>query len=61
MVVRFFVRVRVIRHQAEVSRFGGDSFEHADHPLSTGDREIQLTFYSTMWKAGLANRFPFWP
>ena len=31
-MVRFFVRVRVIRHQAEVIQVSGDSFQHADHP-----------------------------
>jgi hypothetical protein len=32
MVVRFFVRVRVVRHQAEVKQVGGDLLQHADHP-----------------------------
>jgi hypothetical protein len=31
MMVRFFVRVRVIRHQAEGIQVGCDSFQHADH------------------------------
>jgi hypothetical protein len=30
MVVRFFVRVLVIRHQTELIQVGCDSFQHAD-------------------------------
>ena len=38
-MVRFFVRVRVIRHQAEV---GCDSFQHADHPRPVESNKLRL-------------------
>jgi hypothetical protein len=34
MVVRFFVRVQVIRQQAEGIQVGCDSVQHADHPAA---------------------------
>jgi hypothetical protein len=40
-VVRFFVPVRVIRHQAEGVQVGCDSFQHADHPRSV-ERRIKM-------------------
>jgi hypothetical protein len=52
-VVRFFVRVRVIRHQAEVIQVGCDSFQHADHPRPIeSDRPVSF-FLSTGTSARL--------
>jgi hypothetical protein len=42
MVIRFFVRVRVIRQQTEVIQVGGDSFQHADHPRLVETNELSL-------------------
>ena len=41
MVVRFFVRVRVIRHQAEVIQVGCDSFQHADYPRAVESNKLR--------------------
>ena len=42
MVVRFFVRARVIRHQAEVIQVGCNSFQHADHPRPVETNKLCL-------------------
>jgi hypothetical protein len=44
-VVRFFVRVRVIRHQAEVIQVGCDSFQHADHPRPIESDKLRLDIF----------------
>jgi hypothetical protein len=58
MVVRFFVRVWVIRHQAQGIRVACDSFQHADHPrpvestnsvsTSSSGRRFTTTFFATL-------------
>ena len=45
MVVRFFVRVRVIRHQAEGIQVGCDSFQHADHPRPVESNRLRLEIF----------------
>jgi hypothetical protein len=45
MVVRFFVRVRVIRHQAEGIQVGCDSFQHADHPRPVESNKLRLDIF----------------
>ena len=45
MVVRFFVRVRVIRHQAEVIQVGCDSFQHADYPRAVESNKLRLEIF----------------
>ena len=45
IVVRFFVRVRVIRHQAEVIQVGCDSFQHADHPRPIESDKLRLDIF----------------
>ena len=45
MVVRFFVRVRVIRHQAQVIQVGCDSFQHADHPQPVESNKVRLDIF----------------
>ena len=42
MVVRFFVRVRIIRHQAEGIQVGCDSFQHADHSRPVETNKLRL-------------------
>ena len=42
MVVRFFVCVRVIRHQAEVIQVGCDWFQYADHPRPVESNKLRL-------------------
>ena len=41
MVVRFFVRVRVIRYQAEGIQVGCDSFQHTDHQRSVESNKLR--------------------
>jgi hypothetical protein len=45
MVVRFFVRVRVIRYQAEGIQVGCDSFQHTDHPRSVESNKLRLDIF----------------
>src|SRR5262245_7586764 len=45
MVVRCFVRVRVIRHQAEGIQVGCDSFQHADHPRPVESNKLRLDIF----------------
>jgi len=45
MVVRFFVRVRIIRHQAEGIQVGCDSFQHADHPRPVESNKLRLEIF----------------
>ena len=45
MVVRFFVRVRVIRHQAEGIQVGCNSFQHADHPRPVESNKLRLDIF----------------
>src|SRR6516225_11651660 len=45
MVVRCFVRVRVIRHQAEGIQVGCDSFQHADHPQPVESNKLRLDIF----------------
>ncbi len=44
-MVRFFVRVRVIRHQAEVIQVGCDSFQHADYPRAVESNKLRLEIF----------------
>ena len=44
-MVRFFVRVRVIRHQAEGIQVGCDSFQHADHPRLVESNKLRLEIF----------------
>jgi hypothetical protein len=44
-VVRFFVRVRVIRYQAEGIQVGCDSFQHTDHPRSVESNKLRLDIF----------------
>ena len=45
MVVRFFVRMRVIGHQAEGIQVGCDSFQHADHPQPVESNKLRLEIF----------------
>jgi hypothetical protein len=42
IVVRFFVRVRVIRYHAEVIQVGSDSFQHADDPRPVESNKLRI-------------------
>ena len=44
-MVRFFVRVRVIRHQAEGIRVSCDSFQHADHPRPVESNKLRVDIF----------------
>ena len=44
-MVRFFVRVWVIRHQAEGIQVGCDSFQHADHPRPLESNKLRLDIF----------------
>ena len=44
-MVRCFVRVRVIRHQAEGIQVGCDSFQHADHPRPVESNKLRLDIF----------------
>ena len=44
-MVRFFVRVRVIRNQAEGIQVGGDSFQHTDLPRSVESNKLRLDIF----------------
>ena len=44
-MVRFFVRVRVIRYQAEGIQVGSDSFQHTDHPRSVESNKLRLDIF----------------
>jgi hypothetical protein len=45
MVIRCFVRVRVIRHQAEVIQVGCDSFQQANHPRPVESNKLRLEIF----------------
>jgi hypothetical protein len=45
MVVRFFVRVRVIRHHTEGIQVSCDPFEHADYPRPVEINELRLDIF----------------
>jgi hypothetical protein len=45
MVVRFFVRVRVIRHHTEGIQVSCDPFEHADYPRPVESNELRLDIF----------------
>jgi hypothetical protein len=45
MVVRFFIAVRVIRHQAEGVQVGCDSFHDTDHPRPVESNKLRLDIF----------------
>ncbi len=45
MVFRFFVHVRVMRHQAEGIQVACDSFQHADHPRPVESNKLRLDIF----------------
>ena len=45
MVVRFFVPVRVIWHQAEGVQVGCDSFQHTNHPRPVESNKLRLDVF----------------
>jgi hypothetical protein len=45
MVVRSFVPVWVIRHQAEGVQVSCDSFQHTDHPRSVESNKLRLDIF----------------
>jgi|SRR5271165_648165 len=42
MVVRFFVRMPVIRQQTEAIQVGGNSFQHSEHPRPVESNKLRL-------------------
>ena len=44
-MVRFFVRVRVIRHHTEGIQVSCDPFEHADYPRPVEGNELRLDIF----------------